>query len=51
MVSQDVSQVPVASGTQLVGMLSQEDVMRFIEIRRRLGVKGAGERWLCTHLL
>lgn len=38
MVSQDLNQVPVVSGDQLVGVLGREDVMRFIEVRRGLGI-------------
>jgi len=42
MVHQDVNQVPVISADQLVGMLSREDVLRFIEIRRGLGIERGG---------
>lgn len=38
-VSQDVDQLPVISGDQLVGLLSREDVTRFIEVRRGLRVR------------
>lgn len=41
MVSRDVNQVPVVSGDQLVGVLNREGVMRFIEIRRGLGIEGS----------
>lgn len=39
MVAQDVNQLPVVSGEHLVGVLSREDVMRFIDIRRGLGIE------------
>jgi Zn-dependent protease/CBS domain-containing protein len=42
MVHQDVNQVPVVAADQLVGILSREDVMRFIEIRRGLGIERGG---------
>lgn len=37
---QDVNQVPVMENDQLVGMVSREDVLRFLEIRRGLGLVG-----------
>lgn len=40
MVTQDVNQVPVVARGRLVGVLNREDVMRFIEIRRGLGIEG-----------
>lgn len=38
MVAQDVNQVPVVQGGQLMGVLSRENIMRFLEIRRGLGL-------------
>ncbi len=38
MVAQDVNQVPVVANDLLVGVLSREDIMRFLEIRRSLGL-------------
>jgi CBS domain-containing protein len=40
MVNQNVNQVPVVAGSRLVGVLSREDVMRLVEIRRGLGLNG-----------
>jgi Zn-dependent protease len=42
MVAQDVNQVPVVTGGRLVGVLSREDVVRFVEIRRELGLEVGG---------
>lgn len=39
MVEQDVNQVPVISDGHLVGVLSREDIVRFVEIRRGLGLE------------
>jgi Zn-dependent protease len=38
MVGQDVNQVPVVEDGRLVGVLSREDIMRFLEIKRGLGL-------------
>jgi Zn-dependent protease/CBS domain-containing protein len=38
MVAQNVNQVPVVDDGRLVGVLSREDIMRFVEIRRSLGL-------------
>lgn len=43
MVAQDVNQVPVVEDHRLVGVLSREDIMRFLEIRRGLGLDEAGK--------
>jgi CBS domain-containing protein len=43
MVAQDVNQVPVVTGERLVGVLSREDIVRFVEIRRELGLQGDGK--------
>ena len=40
MVGRDVNQVPVVEDGRLVGVLSREDIMRFLEIRRSLGLEG-----------
>ncbi len=40
MVGRDVNQVPVVEDGRLVGVLSREDIMRFLEIRRGLGLEG-----------
>ncbi len=40
MVAQDVNQVPVVADSHLVGVLSREDIVRFLEIRRGLGLEG-----------
>jgi predicted transcriptional regulator len=43
MVGQDVNQVPVVEDGRLVGVLSREDIVRFLEIRRGLGLeRGSG---------
>lgn len=39
MVTRDINQVPVVSHGQLLGTLSREDVLRFVEIRRGLGLE------------
>ena len=39
MVGRDVNQVPVVADGRLVGVLSREDIMRFVEIRRSLGLE------------
>lgn len=44
MVAQDVNQLPVVQDGRLVGVLSREDVIRFLEIRRGLGLDGGGKR-------
>src|SRR5579875_2504676 len=41
MVAQDVNQVPVVVDGRLVGALSREDIVRFVEIRRGLGLDGS----------
>jgi CBS domain-containing protein len=38
MVAQNVNQVPVVEDGRLIGVLSREDIMRFLEIRRNLGL-------------
>ena len=38
MVARDVNQVPVVEDGHLVGVLSREDIVRFLEIRRGLGL-------------
>lgn len=38
LVAQDVNQVPVVEDDRLVGVLSREDIVRFMEIRRSLGL-------------
>jgi len=42
MVAQDVNQVPVVEDGHLVGVLSWEDIVRFLEIRRGLGLDKGG---------
>ncbi|HEU5380986.1 MAG TPA: site-2 protease family protein [Ktedonobacteraceae bacterium] len=39
MVAQDVNQIPVVTGDRLVGVLSREDMVRFVEVRRGLGLE------------
>lgn len=39
-VGQDVNQVPVMENDRLVGMVGRGDVLRFLEIRRGLGLEG-----------
>jgi Zn-dependent protease/CBS domain-containing protein len=41
MVAQDVNQLPVVVDGRLAGVLSREDIMRFLEIRRGLGLDAA----------
>jgi CBS domain-containing protein len=43
MVGQDVNQLPVVADGRLVGVLSREEVMRFLEIRRGLGLDASGK--------
>ena len=43
MVARDVNQLPVVADGRLVGVLSREDIMRFLEIRRGLGLELAGK--------
>jgi CBS domain-containing protein len=38
-VDREVNQVPVVDNGRLVGVLSREDVVRFLEIRRSLGLE------------
>jgi CBS domain-containing protein len=38
-VTQDVNQLPVVQDDQLVGVLSRDDIVRFLEIRRGLGLE------------
>jgi Zn-dependent protease/predicted transcriptional regulator len=38
MVAQDVNQLPVIQGTHLIGVLRRDDIMRFLEVRRSLGL-------------
>jgi len=38
MVARDVNQVPVVENGRLMGVLSREDIVRFVEIRRGLGL-------------
>jgi len=38
----DVNQVAVVKDGRLVGVLSREDIMRFVEIRRGLGLDTRG---------
>lgn len=42
-VGQDVNQVPVVEDGRLLGVLSREDIVRFLEIRRSLGLTGRSE--------
>jgi CBS domain-containing protein len=42
MVAQDVNQLPVVADGRLVGVLSREDIVRFLEIRRSLGLDRGG---------
>lgn len=42
MVAQDVNQLPVVANGLLVGVLGREDVVRFLEIRRSLGLETGG---------
>ena len=43
MVAWDVNQLPVEEDGRLVGVLSREDVMHFLEIRRGLGLDASGK--------
>jgi CBS domain-containing protein len=42
MVARDVNQLPVVEDGRLVGVLSREDIVRFLEIRRGLGLDTSG---------
>ncbi len=42
MVDRDVNQLPVVEDERLVGVLSREDIVRFLEIRRSLGLETGG---------
>jgi CBS domain-containing protein len=42
MATRDVNQLPVVEDGRLVGVLSREDVVRFLEIRRGLGLDASG---------
>jgi Zn-dependent protease/predicted transcriptional regulator len=44
MVNRDVNQVPVVTDGRLVGVVSREDIMRFVEIRRGLGLEKEAPR-------
>jgi Zn-dependent protease/CBS domain-containing protein len=44
MVSQDINQLPVAENGRVVGMISREAIMRYIEMRRSLGLERNGPR-------
>ncbi len=44
MVARDVNQLPVVVNGQLVGVLSREDIVRFVEVRRGLGLEKANRR-------
>lgn len=46
MVNRDVNQVPVVTDGRLVGVVSREDIMRFVEIRRGLGLDKEAHRRL-----
>jgi CBS domain-containing protein len=39
MVSRDVNQLPVMENGRLVGVLSRDAIMRYLEVRRSLGLK------------
>ncbi len=43
MVARDVNQLPVVADDRLVGVLSREKIMHFLEIRRGLGLEWAGK--------
>jgi len=43
MVTRDVNQLPVVQDGRLVGVLSREDIVRFLEIRRGLGLDELGK--------
>jgi Zn-dependent protease len=38
MVSKDINQLPVVQDTHLIGVLRRDDIMRFLEVRRSLGL-------------
>lgn len=42
MVDRDVNQLPVVEDDRLVGVLSREDIVRFLEVRRSLGLETGG---------
>lgn len=44
MVTRDVNQLPVVEEGRLVGVLNREDIVRFVEIRRGLGLEGEGKQ-------
>jgi CBS domain-containing protein len=44
MAGQDINQLPVLMDGHLVGVLSREDVIRYIEVRRGLGQAAAGQQ-------
>ena len=44
MVRQDVNQMPVTQDGRLVGMISRDVIMHYIEVRRSLGMEGMGQR-------
>ena len=39
LVTHEVNQAPVVEGSRLVGVVSREDLLRFVEVRRMLGVE------------
>ncbi|HLG61946.1 MAG TPA: site-2 protease family protein [Ktedonosporobacter sp.] len=43
MVAQDINQLPVVADGLLVGVLGREDIVRFLEIRRSLGLEPSGK--------
>ncbi len=43
MVGRDVNQLPIVEDGRLVGVLGREDVMRFLEFRRGLGLDTDGK--------
>lgn len=40
MVNQDINQMPVVENGRLVGMISREAIVRYLEVRRNLGLDG-----------
>lgn len=44
LVTRDVNQVPVVAAGRLVGIVSREDVVRFMEVRRGLGLEGESKK-------